>query len=155
AAVLALTQPNLSDLRIANDAGLQIQYLLERCEGVLSLELGAPAKAESKPEKNPPPGVRSRYTLTLPFETLPDSKLVLTTSERVFDRTVALQIPHPPRDARSEPSVETITEMRWRHTDPETVAPPLNVELRPLGVKTLTVVVDEGDNRPLPLSAAR
>ncbi len=157
AAVLAHTQPNLSDLRIANDSGLQVQYLLERCEGVLSLDLGAPAaaKTDARPEKNPPPGVRSRYTLTLPFETLPESKLVLTTSERVFDRTVSLQVTHPQRDQRSEPSVETITETRWRHTDPETVAPPLNIDLRSLGVKTLTLVVDEGDNRPLPLSGAR
>jgi hypothetical protein len=101
--------------------------------------------------------MQSHYHLTLPYENLQSSKLVLTTTDRVFDRTVSFEIARPAgeRGSRRDGGIETVAETHWRHADPETPAPPLIVELRPLPTTTLNIVVDEGDNSPLPLATAR
>jgi hypothetical protein len=167
AAVLAHSPASLADLRIADEADHQIPYLLERCEDVLSLNLPPPVKETAQDAEGKKTATPSRYRLTLPYANLPSSKLVLTTTDRVFERTLSFEIARPAgnpsvrptlrRESRraSEPDVETVAEAHWRHTDPETPASPLMVNLNPLSTTTLTVVVDEGDNRPLPLSAAR
>jgi hypothetical protein len=52
--------------------------------------------------------------------------------------------------------VEIIASEVWRHSDPETPAPALILDLRStLGAASATVVVDEGDNHPLALDAPR
>ncbi len=157
AAVLAHSPASLADLRIADGTDHQIPYLLERCEDVLSLNL--PPLVKEAPQEKKAAAPQSHYRLTLPYPNLPSPKLVLTTTDRVFERTVSFEISRPAADAGSrrsaEPNVEILAEAHWRHSDPETPAPPLIVELRPLSTTTLTVVVDEGDNSPLPLSAVR
>src|SRR6185369_10488919 len=42
----------------------------------------------------------------------------------------------------------------WRHADPELPAPALSMELPTLRVGELSLVIDEGDNAPLPLHDA-
>jgi hypothetical protein len=167
AAVLAHSPASLSDLRIADDTDHQIPYLLERCEDVLSLTLPSPVRETEQQGKAAP--TQSRYRLTLPYANLPSSKLVLTTTDRVFERTVSFEIARPADNPSIRPirpslhrerresgtDVETVAEAHWRHTDPETPAPSLTVELNPLSATTLTIVIDEGDNRPLRLSTAR
>jgi hypothetical protein len=50
--------------------------------------------------------------------------------------------------------VQTLQETTWRHSDPETPTPSLALDLPALGVDRLYLLVDEGDNQPLPLSSA-
>jgi len=43
----------------------------------------------------------------------------------------------------------------WRHADPARAAPPLVVPLPAVGHRRLLVAIEDGDNAPLPLAAAR
>jgi hypothetical protein len=150
AAVLAHSRPDLADLRIIDVNDHQIPYLLETRPGTFSVDL-PPLRTDK------PPSVRqSLYRLELPFENLPRSKLVLTTSERVFQRHVLVQIERAPRDSRSEPTSESVAVGEWRHNDPSTPAPPLSLDLRSsLGAASLSLIIDEGDNRPLELGPSQ
>jgi hypothetical protein len=75
--VLAHSRLDLADLRIADAGNHQIPYLLERRQETLELNLSL------LPEKAAASETKSRYRLELPFENLPDAKLVLTTTENV------------------------------------------------------------------------
>ena len=148
AAVLA--HGTLASLRIADGQGRQVPYLLERREEPLSLELGAPERSGKEGE----PRRVSSYRVTLGLAGLPASRLVLTTSARVFERPVTVTVTR--RDAgRREERVETLAKAVWRHADPDTAAPPLVLDLPALDVAAVTLSVDEGDNSPLPLLPSR
>jgi hypothetical protein len=149
AAVLSRS-PGLADLRIADAQGRQIPYLLERRDEPLSLALPAPAR---RVEKGDAPSL-SRYRLELPYPSLPAARLVVTTPARVFERAVRLdEIPVPALEPRRdrEPRERTVAEATWRHADPETPAPSLTLDL-PSGPATrFDLLIEEGDNSPLPL----
>ena len=49
----------------------------------------------------------------------------------------------------------TLAQLAWRHADPESAAPELAIDLPALAGDRLLLEVEEGDNRPLPLTAAR
>ena len=148
AAVLA--HGTLTSLRIADGEGRQIPYLLERREEPLALELGAPERIVKDGE---PPRVSS-YRIGLGLAGLPASRLVLTTSARVFERPVQVTLAR--RDpVRREERIETLARGVWRHADPETPASPLVLDLPALDVAAVTLSVDEGDNSPLPLLPPR
>jgi hypothetical protein len=73
----------------------------------------------------------------------------------VFQREVALQmLPSAEDDPRARAGPITVAGMSWRHIDPEQPARPLNLELPALRVGELWLVIDEGDNAPLPLRDA-
>jgi hypothetical protein len=144
AAVLAHSRPDLADLRIADSSDHQIAYLLEKSHAAVSLNL------QLLPDKANAVSHQSRYILRLPFENLPAASLVLTTSDRAFHRTVWLEAKRPAS------AVERLATAMWSHNDPENAALPLRLDVRPsLGTTSLMVVVDEGDNHPLNLNAAR
>jgi hypothetical protein len=143
----------LADLRIADARGYQVPYLLERLEEPMSVDLGE--LAHDSTGNTPPSHNESHYRITLPYDRLPSSRLVLSTTARVFDRALTLQIERPPVDKRSSPRRQTIGSNMWRHTDPDTPAPTLVVDLPPLDVSTVALTISEGDNSPLPLSPAR
>jgi len=150
-AVLAHSRSDLADLRIADTNNRQIPYLLEKREDVLALTL-----PPLVPEKVAPSVKQSHYRLVFPFENLPPAKLVLTTPERTFQRNISVQVKLPRTDPRSDPSWETVASANWHHNDQDTLAPPLRLSLRPsLGTTEAAVLVDDGDNRPLALAAAR
>ena len=86
---------------------------------------------------------------------MPPARLILTTSECLLQRAITIQVKRAALDRRSEMHAETIADANWRHTDPETASPPLTLEIPSLAETTLTIVVDEGDNRPLPFTAPR
>jgi hypothetical protein len=165
AAVLAHSNPGLEDLRIAGAEGRQVPYLLERRDEPLSLDLllGSPRAApppggDRRRERQTgaqPPDHRSRYALTLPYAGLPASQLVLTATARVFQRSVSVEISRPVEDPRSEPTVQTLADADWRHADPDTAAPLLVLNLPRLETAEVTLVIDEGDNAPLPVSSVR
>lgn len=149
AAVLAHTRSDLADLRIADAGNRQIPYLLEkRQDDVLALDL--PMFRETAA------AAQSHYRVVLPFENLPPAKLVLSTTERLFQRNVSLQVKRVSTDPRSEPSMETVATAIWRHADPDTPAPPLTLDLHAsLEAGSATLLVDEGDNRALAIGGAR
>jgi hypothetical protein len=142
----------LSDVRIADSEGRQVPYLLEKRDEPLALELPNLTPLSEEPPRN---GL-SRYRLSLPREGLPASRLVLSTSARVFDRRVDVTAPRPiSPEASAESEEEILASVAWRHADPETPAPELVLSLPRLAVSALTVAVDEGDNSPLPLGPPR
>ncbi len=156
AAVLSRSA-ELADLRIADAQGRQVPYLLERRDEPLALALPALAR---RPREGDPPSL-SRYPLELPYPGLPAARLVLATPARVFERDVRLvevrEVPGNARDARREDGAaeRTVAQAAWRHADPDAPAPELTLDL-PSGLGThLALLVEEGDNAPLPLSAPR
>jgi hypothetical protein len=148
AAILA--HGTLASLRIADAQGRQVPYLLERRDEPLTLELGSSDRAMKDGESRRV----SSYRIALGFDSLPASRLVLSTSARVFERPVTVTVTR--RDAgRRDERVEALARAVWRHADPETAAPPLVLDLPALDVAAVTLSVDEGDNSPLPLAPAR
>ena len=154
AAVLAHSR-NLTDIRIVDFSGRQVPYLLEKRDEPLVLTVPvSPAKPRKEKGQEQEKGI-SRYEIDLPYDTLPAFNLVLQTDARVFERVVKLTIDRPPADQRSEPFVQTVAEQVWRHMDQEKPASPLTIEVPPPGVSKLNLIVDEGDNSPLPVNGAK
>jgi hypothetical protein len=144
---------DLGEMRIADAENRQVPYLVERLEEPLSLDL---ADLQPLPDSNEPAQRReSRYRLVLPYDTLPASRLVLSTSARVFDRKVDVTVERPAPDPRSSPSVVNVASARWRHAQTDERAPDLVVTLPPLASAEAVLVVDEGDNSALPISKPR
>lgn len=145
AAVLA-GSPGLADLRIADAQGRQIPYLVERRDEPLSLPLALGERSENEGA--------SVYRLELPHAALPEARLVLATSARVFERRVLLRGADPDhRRSGREPQV--LADGFWRHADPESAAPALVLALPALRQTAFELVVEEGDNAPLPLAPPR
>jgi hypothetical protein len=136
-----------------------VPYLLDRLNDSLVVPLAAPRPIAGRSAEESIGGAtarqRSRYRLDLPFARLPGATLVLETSERVFDRRVMVAVQDPPAASdqpRRAPGERVIASASWRHTDPDSAAGPLRLALPPLPVSALVLIVDEGDNRPLPLA---
>ena len=147
----ALAHSSLNDLRIATANGRQLPYVLERLDTSFSVSLRAPELVTPTGQ----PASNSIYRLRLPYSGLPGSRLVIHTSARVFTRLVRLEVPSSPDDdarARSGPVVVATTS--WRNDDPEQAAPALTMDVPALRGAELRLVVDEGDNAPLPLRDA-
>lgn len=145
AAVLA--HSHLEDLRLADAENRQIPYLREESPDPLVVELAAPDRVQ---DGDDPRGL-SRYRLRMPYDILRPARLLIDTPAGVFERRVWLE---GPRSPRGEPAWTTPSQL-WRETDGSEPAPPLEVEL-PYGSKeTVDVLVDEGDNAPLPLGRMR
>jgi len=150
----ALAHSRVVDVRIATADGRQVPYLLERLDAPLTVTLPALRKAEGDQPRLEPAagGARSVYRLRMPAAGLPPSQLVLRTASRVFDRSIrVVGIPESHRRERREVRASTIATARWEHADPASVSPPLTLDLPRLGSEDAWLVVDEGDNQPLPL----
>ncbi|HYC89270.1 MAG TPA: DUF3999 family protein [Thermoanaerobaculia bacterium] len=126
----------LRDLRLADGQGRQVPYLVEHRAEPLTLKLAVPPRAAS--------GSKSTYRLELPYANLPSGTLVLTTSERVFDRDVTV------RQRRGG----IIASSAWRSGEPEEPPPAVRIELPHHPPRTLELIIDEGDNAPLPIESA-
>ena len=144
AAVLAGS--DLQDVRLSDKEGRQVPYLLEKQDEPLSLELPQPERLAGEPGA---PG-RSRYRVRLPYASLPACRIAIATPARVFERRVTLRIDRP-AESGAEPESAEIAEPVWRHAEPETPAPALVFTVPPPGSGEVTLVIDEGDNPPLPL----
>lgn len=148
----ALAHGSLGDLRIATTDGHQVPFLVERLAEPLAAPLAAPERLTGGRD---PSTTRSWYRIRLPYAGLPASRLVIQTDARVFDREVELQmLPSAADDPRARSGPVTIAAAAWRHADPELPAPALSMELPALRVTELSLVIDEGDNAPLPLRDA-
>jgi hypothetical protein len=150
AAVLSHS-PGLADLRIADARGRQIPYLVERRDEPLSLSLPALAR---RARKGDPPSL-SRHRVELPYPSLPEARLVLATTARVFEREIRLvEVPAFPFHREEEPE-RTVAQAAWRHADPQTPAPRLILDLPSVPSTRFDLLVEEGDNSPLPLAPPR
>lgn len=151
-AALTLDEPvlahsGLGDLRIVDAEGRQIPYLRERSPDPLIVELkdGKDARDGKDSDRI------SRHRLELPHGSLPASRLLVDTPADVFERAVHVE---GERNRRGEARWSTAPVV-WRDTRPDMPAPPLELELPADPGETVYLVVDEGDNAPLPLSRPR
>ncbi|MFP5247650.1 MAG: hypothetical protein ACLGH0_13245, partial [Thermoanaerobaculia bacterium] len=128
------------DIRIADKSNKQIPYLVEKRDEPLVVPVRL-VRQES-------PRGKSIYRIALPYATLPwGTRLVLTTSARVFERDVTLRATTGTRNA-------TLAQETWRAADPELLPPALTFEPPRSGHRELELVVDEGENAPLPIASA-
>ena len=115
---------DLADLRVADAHDNQVPYVVEACTSPAVVPLRVPAATRD--------GRASVYHFELPYA----GALELTTSARVFTRSVSLQRQR----------------LTWESDDPDKPAPPLVVQCRTTDVD---LVIDDGDNAPLPITSAR
>jgi hypothetical protein len=135
---------NLADVRLVDGNGLQIPYLVEYRAEPLALKIPLPARRAS--------GSSSVYRMELPYANLPSSVLVLTTTARVFDRTVTVRRVSDNHRNRAGAVIATAA---WRSGEPDLAPPSLRLELPGHTPRGLELLVDEGDNAPLPIESAQ
>jgi len=155
----ALAHSRIDDVRVVDEAGRQVPYVLETLEEPTVVTLAAPSA--TKPHDNiddrrvPDAARRSWYRVTLPYAGLPDATLRLGTSARVFSRDVAVVTQDLPREAEAEPWAARTLSTAWSHDDPESSASPLEVSLGSrLPSDSLFVLINDGDNQKLPVTGA-
>jgi Protein of unknown function (DUF3999) len=147
-----------ADVRIVDRANRQVPYLVERRDEPLSIDI--PIAVASEQQTPALTGAlqgtnRSCYQLRLPFARLPAGSLALETSARIFQRNVELGIVRPPDRERRDAWFDAIAAGTWRHADQQTSAPLLTLRIPSVDVTEVFLAVDEGDNAPLPVVAAR
>jgi len=121
-----LRSQELRDVRIVDAKSNQVPYLV------------VPLAATHE-------GKQSVYRLALPYESLPNgTELELTTSAGVFERDVVLR---RPLDESRGREAEVIGRVGWKST------PSLRTSLT--SGRAIEIVVDEGDNAPLPILSAK
>ena len=156
AAVLAHSR--LSDLRLGNDNGRQLAYLLEARDEPLTITLDPLSSAP------PPawmstyvrgPGHRTTYVLRVPHETTTDSLLVLSTGARIFTRQLDVFVEQEPMRPGDMTGARRLASSAWTHADPHDPAPKLTIALPAFAKRELVLMVDEGDNAPLKIDSAR
>jgi hypothetical protein len=149
------TTTRFADVRIVDADGHQIPYLVERAAEPLSIDLKLERlSAMPKPlaARRPAPSV---YRIAWPYERLPSPRLVLSTSARVFQRPMAVGVEREADQMHRDPWIQTLASTTWAHVDQEVPTPALTLSLPAEQMATLLVIVDEGDNSPLPLTSAR
>jgi hypothetical protein len=155
AAVLAHSSGGqFADVRVIDTEGRQVPYLVERASEPLSLDLSI-ERLSAIPSSIPKERMVSVYRVPWTLEGVPSPRLVLTTSARVFTRQVSVVVEREPSRFQRDPWLETIAGAPWNHVDQDTPAPSLTLQLGSIDAKQLLVIVDEGDNSPLPLTSAR
>jgi hypothetical protein len=159
AAILARSRgpsERFADVRIVDAGGKQVPYIIERREEPLTLDLDLKAYEPKARELGSATGPRrSAYSVKLPYANLPSVRLVLETSARVFQRRVQAGVERPPDRRRRDTWFEVKAASTWQHADEATAPPALALAIGSGIEGELVIVVDEGDNRPLPITAAR
>ncbi|MCU1230771.1 MAG: hypothetical protein JWO97_3655 [Acidobacteria bacterium] len=134
----------LADVRLVDAGDRQVPYVVETRPDPLKLALTI-----EPPRRD---GSTSIYRFRLPYATLPEGTvLALTTSARVFERHVTVRADRGD-EARDNPRM--LDDMWWRSTDASSAAPALLCTCSLRGVRAVEIVVDEGDNAPLPIKSA-
>jgi hypothetical protein len=146
---------SFADLRVIDAAARQVPYLVEHTAEPLSLDLRLERLAQAPAWLNAGPSKPSVYRLPWPFERLPSPQLVLTTSARVFQRSLTVGIEREPDHRHRDRWFEPLAQTGWAHADQDRPASALTIPLRSADAKELLVIVEEGDNTPLPIVAAR
>jgi hypothetical protein len=96
------------------------------------------------------------YRVTLPEAGLPTARLVLTTTARVFERGISVaEEREADAERRRDAGLEMVATAQWIHADQDKPALPLTLSVPSLRRTELLVIVDDGDNAPLPIAGAR
>jgi uncharacterized protein DUF3999 len=156
AAVLAhSTGParEFADVRVVDGQGRQVPRLVERRAEPLVIALRAEPAAPVAADLQPRGGQhRSVYHVTLPYATLPDARLVISTTAAVFQRHVEIGYERPADRGHRDPWFLRIASVQWSRVEdtPSALTVPLSSPID--DASPLTLVVDEGDNSPLPIA---
>ena len=143
------------DVRVIDTTDQQVPYLVERVSEPLSLDVKIAPLTQPPPSIDLGSGRHSVYRIDWPFEHLPSPQLVIATSGRVFERTVIVAVEREPNRYHRDRWLEVLARANWAHIDKDTAAGELTLPLTWVDSKELLLVVDEGDNTPLPVTAAR
>jgi len=145
-----------TDVRVVDGSNRQIPYLIERRDEPLVIGLTLQRVQSQVPDLKTAQGRNvSLYRVTLPFANLPSATLVFETSARVFQRTVQLGLEQPADRRQRDPWFDVTASTTWTHADQQTAAQPLALPVRESSATDWLVVINEGDNSPLPVSAVR
>jgi hypothetical protein len=144
--VITHARRGLDDVRIADAKNQQVPYVAAWLAAPLVVPIAIPRRTRSE-------GTRSVYELTLSDAPLrADMQLVLTAGTAVFERHIALRSPLDERHGRE---ARQLLAADWRGIDPGAAPPQLTLDLSCCtGPAALELLVDEGDNAPLPIVAA-
>jgi Protein of unknown function (DUF3999) len=143
------------DVRIVDAEGRQIPYLVERASEPLSIDLTLERLSDlpkALADRRPPPSV---YRIAWPFEQLPAPRLVLSTSARVFQRPVTVGVAREADRSHRDTWVQSLATVVWSHADQDRPTPALTIALPSEKMSQLLVILDEGDNSPIPLTGAK
>lgn len=147
---------NFADVRIVDDQNAQIPYVLEQRSEPLTVELPISATTPRVPDlAKRGRGTLSFYLITLPYENLPQPVLTLETSEQIFLRSIELGVQREPDRRHKTEWLESLERTTWQHALPGSPAPPLEIAFPRHRSRELLLIVEEGDNRPLPIRGAR
>ena len=158
AAVLAHSRGNdgrFGDVRVVDSEGYQIPYLLERRDEPLAIDLEVRPAGDREILRTTGTARRSAYVVTLPHPNLPSPRLVIETSDRVFRRPLQIGVERRPDRQHRDVWLDVLGSRIWQHADQGTPAEPLEIAIRPGETTDVLLIVEEGDNRPLPITAAR
>ncbi|MDQ3995959.1 MAG: DUF3999 domain-containing protein [Gemmatimonadota bacterium] len=158
AAVLAHSR--IADVRIARPDGRQVPYIVERLAEPLRIDLPVlelvPTPSATASEFTTPDlgRTQSHYRLHFPYDSLPASRIVLSTPARVFRRHLRVEVVRPPalNDGRRGRWRETVASSTWSHAEESMAALPLTLHLPAMHSAEAYLVVEEGDNSQLPLA---
>jgi hypothetical protein len=144
-----------ADLRIVDADDRQIPYLLERLQEQLSVPVAVERTEATARELTGEGRNLSVYALRPPVGGLPASSLVIETSGRLFTRGVRVGLQRPPDRSHRDAWFQEVAAARWTHTDEEGSRASLSLRLPAADDQPLVLVIDEGDNSPLPVTSAR
>jgi len=149
-------QGRFADLRVVDEANRQVPWLLERGAEPLPATLGAERTSPRAVELKDGAGRRlSVYRITLPYSRLPEASLVMRSDARVFRRNVRMGYERPADRRHRDPWFESFASLVWEHADPATAPTALSVPLQTSDMADVTMVVEEGDNSPLPIASVQ
>jgi len=149
-------QGRFADLRIVDAANRQVPWLLERGAEPLPMTLEAEGTSPRAADLKNMAGRRlSVYRITMPYSRLPEGSLVMRTDARVFRRNVRMGYERPADRRHRDPWFESFASLVWEHADPATAPTALTVPLQPSDMADVTMVVEEGDNSPLPVGSVQ
>jgi hypothetical protein len=158
-AVLAHSQGpirNFADVRIVDNQNAQVPYVLDQLSEPLAVELPIARTTPSVPDLDKRGrGTLSFYLINLPYENLPQPVLALETSEQIFLRQIELGVQREPDRRHKTAWFELLERRTWQHAIEGSPAPPLEISFPRQSRRELLLIVEEGDNRALPISAAR
>jgi hypothetical protein len=136
---------NLADVRIVDGSSRQMPYIVERRERPQVIAIRIPGRQVLER--------RSIYRFDLPYAIWPEgTRLVVDTDARTFERDVVLR---RAADSHRNRRGRALHQVTWRSADVNAPAPPLSFDLSVSRARSLELLIDEGDNQPLRLTAAR
>ena len=141
-----------SDLRVVDRNAQQIPYLLEKRDEPLLVDVSI-ERRELPAAMKKPSGHSTSYVVHVPYNDLPGARLALTTRARVFKRPVTMGTLIAATE-RQPARFTSHADRLWVHADEATPAPGISFVMPESLNGELMLVVEEGDNQPLPIEKA-